>query len=162
MTDVAFDSWLGHLPSHWIRARFGQDVVINEGQVDPTKEPWSSMVLVAPNHIESGTGRIISLETARDQGADSGKYRAKSGQVHNPYTRALLEARPTPGAPRGVRLKTIPGSPPHHREVGPGCPFAGRCEMTADVCRTTRPPPAAFGAGHVSRCWRAEHLEPRR
>lgn len=81
MTDLAFDSWLGHLPSHWIRIRFGQDIVINEGQVDPTKEPWSSMVLVAPNHIESGTGRIISLETARDQGADSGKYRAKSGQV---------------------------------------------------------------------------------
>lgn len=81
MTDPAFDSRLGHLPSHWIRTRFGQDVVINEGQVDPTSEPWSSMVLVAPNHIESGTGRIISLETARDQGADSGKYRAKSGQV---------------------------------------------------------------------------------
>jgi restriction endonuclease S subunit len=81
MTDPAFDSWLGHLPSHWIRTRFGQDVVINEGQVDPTKEPWSSMVLVAPNHIESGTGRIISLETACDQGADSGKYRAKCGQV---------------------------------------------------------------------------------
>jgi type I restriction enzyme S subunit len=39
------------------------------------------MVLIAPNHIESETGRIISLETARDQGADSGKYRAKSGQV---------------------------------------------------------------------------------
>ena len=93
---------------------------------------------------------------------ESGPVEVVLGEPRNPYTRALLEARPTPGAPRGVRLKTIPGSPPHHREVGPGCPFAGRCEMTAEVCRTSRPPPVAFGAGHVSRCWRAQELEPRR
>jgi len=77
----------------------------------------------------------------------------------NPYTRALLEARPEPGAPRGARLKTIPGSPPHHRDVGPGCPFAGRCALTLDVCRSARPPAIAFAAGHVSRCFRAAELE---
>src|SRR5271165_3094225 len=86
---------------------------------------------------------------------ESGRVDAVLTEPKNPYTRALLEARPTPGAPRGARLKTIPGSPPHHREVGAGCPFAGRCELTADVCRTARPPSVAFGERHLSRCWRA-------
>ena len=79
----------------------------------------------------------------------------------NPYTRALLEARPEPGAPRGARLKTIPGSPPHHREVGPGCPFAGA--LRADDRRVPQGRvrrAVAFGAGHASRCWRAAELEP--
>ncbi|MER5395372.1 restriction endonuclease subunit S [Streptomyces sp. NPDC002599] len=39
------------------------------------------MILVAPNHIESGTGRIIGRETAAEQGADSGKYLANAGQI---------------------------------------------------------------------------------
>jgi type I restriction enzyme S subunit len=39
------------------------------------------MTLVAPNHIESDTGRIVGRETAVEQGADSGKYLAKAGQI---------------------------------------------------------------------------------
>ncbi|TKT07950.1 restriction endonuclease subunit S [Streptomyces galbus] len=39
------------------------------------------MVLVAPNHIESGTGRLLGRETAASQGADSGKYVVTAGQV---------------------------------------------------------------------------------
>jgi len=89
---------------------------------------------------------------------ESGPVETVLHEPRNPYTRALLEARPEPGAPRGARLRTIPGSPPHHRDVGPGCPFAGRCELTVDICRSTRPPAVAFGADHHSRCWRAAEL----
>ncbi len=39
------------------------------------------MALIAPNHIEAGTGRLLSLETATDQGADSGKYLFAAGDV---------------------------------------------------------------------------------
>ena len=39
------------------------------------------MTLIAPNHIETGTGRILSSETAKEQGADSGKYVARRGQL---------------------------------------------------------------------------------
>ncbi|MET8961325.1 restriction endonuclease subunit S [Streptomyces sp. NPDC004074] len=39
------------------------------------------MILIAPNHIESGTGRIVGRETAVEQGADSGKYLASAGQI---------------------------------------------------------------------------------
>jgi len=73
--------WLGDVPSHWRVSRFGYEARVNEGQVDPREEPWSSMTLVAPNHIESGTGRIVGRGTAAEQGADSGKYLAKAGQI---------------------------------------------------------------------------------
>lgn len=47
---------------------------IAEGQVDPRQSPWSEAPLIAPNHIESGTGCLFDLETAQEQGAISGKY----------------------------------------------------------------------------------------
>ena len=39
------------------------------------------MPLVAPNHIESETGLLIQIETAVEQGAESGKYMAQKGDV---------------------------------------------------------------------------------
>jgi peptide/nickel transport system ATP-binding protein len=76
-------------------------------------------------------------------------------EPRNPYTLALLEARPRPGAPRGARLATIPGAPQLKHEHNTGCPFAGRCALTVDICRRTPPPEVVFGASHVSRCHRA-------
>jgi len=89
---------------------------------------------------------------------ESGPVDAVLGEPKNPYTRALLEARPRPGAPRGARLKTIPGSPPVHHEIRSSCPFAGRCELTIDICRTTPPPEVAFGSDRLSRCHRAREM----
>ena len=86
---------------------------------------------------------------------ESGPVEVVLHQPRNPYTLALLEARPRPGAPRGARLKTIPGAPPVAQEHSVGCPFAGRCEFTIDRCWTTPPPEVGFGASHVSRCHRA-------
>jgi type I restriction enzyme, S subunit len=73
--------YLGAVPAHWTTSRFSREMDVNGGQVDPRDEPWADMILVAPNHIESGTGRIIGRETAREQGADSGKYLADDGQI---------------------------------------------------------------------------------
>jgi type I restriction enzyme, S subunit len=73
--------WLGAVPSHWRLSRFGYEAVVNGGQVDPRNEPWLSTTLVAPNHIEGHTGRVIARESAAVQGADSGKYLVRSGQV---------------------------------------------------------------------------------
>jgi peptide/nickel transport system ATP-binding protein len=79
-------------------------------------------------------------------------------QPKNPYTLALLEARPRPDAPRGARLATIPGAPPVASDHVAGCPFAGRCALTVDRCWSTPPPEVAFGANHVSRCHRAHEV----
>ena len=86
---------------------------------------------------------------------ESGPVETVLREPRNPYTLALLEARPRPGAPRGARLKTIPGAPPAQDEHRAGCPFAGRCALMIPICRTTPPPMAQFGANHVSRCHRA-------
>lgn len=54
---------------------------ITEGQVDPTHPDWADKPLIAPNHIESRTGRLIAIETAAEQGAISGKYAFPAGTV---------------------------------------------------------------------------------
>src|SRR5271169_1964537 len=82
---------------------------------------------------------------------ESGPVEAVLREPRNPYTLALLEARPQPGASRRLRLKTIPGAPPVTHENQAGCPFAGRCALTVNACRTTPPPEVAFGASHMSR-----------
>ena len=45
---------------------------VTEGQIAPDDEEFREKVLIAPNHIESGTGRLLHLETAHEQGAISG------------------------------------------------------------------------------------------
>ena len=89
---------------------------------------------------------------------ESGPVEAVLRDPKNPYTRALLDARPQPGAPRGARLRTIPGAPPAAGAARAGCPFAGRCAWTIDICRTTPPPQVAFGADRLSRCHRAGEM----
>ena len=73
--------WLGDVPEHWEVARFARQVNIAEGQIDPKIEPYASMLMIAPNHVESGTGRLLSRETASEQGAISGKYFCRAGDV---------------------------------------------------------------------------------
>ncbi|UWR33028.1 restriction endonuclease subunit S [Sulfitobacter sp. W027] len=54
---------------------------ITEGQVDPTHSDWAEKPLIAPNHIESRTGRMLGMESAAEQGAISGKYAFPAGTV---------------------------------------------------------------------------------
>lgn len=85
--------WLGDVPQHWEVGKFSREVRIAEGQVDPEIEPYSSMLLIAPNHIESGTGRLIATETAAYQGAISGKYLCSAGDaIYSKIRPALAKA----------------------------------------------------------------------
>ncbi len=73
--------WLGEVPEHWVVCNFQRFVQIAEGQVDPKQSPFTDMPLIAPNHIQSGTGHLLDLETAAQQGAESGKYICNEGDV---------------------------------------------------------------------------------
>ncbi|MDF2142343.1 restriction endonuclease subunit S [Paenirhodobacter sp. CAU 1674] len=69
------------IPKGWSVKSFYQLGRIANGQVDPRLEPYRRMVLVAPDHIESGTGRIAVEYTAEELGAISGKYLVQPNDV---------------------------------------------------------------------------------
>lgn len=69
------------LPEGWRVVRLLDVVSMPSGQVDPTRAPFRDQVLLAPDHIESGTGRIVKKETADDQSAISGKYQVEPGDI---------------------------------------------------------------------------------
>jgi type I restriction enzyme S subunit len=73
--------WLGDVPGHWTLKRFKFLARVTSGQVDPRESEHRRKILVAPNHIRSGTGEIAYQETAEEQGADSGKYEVRQGQI---------------------------------------------------------------------------------
>jgi type I restriction enzyme S subunit len=54
---------------------------IKEGLVDPTDTTYCDREMIATNHVESGTGRILFTETADEQGAISGKYLVRPGDL---------------------------------------------------------------------------------
>ena len=74
-------SFLGEIPETWRVGKFHHYVQLRSGQVNPEDERYWDMVLIAPNHIESGTGRLIRMETALEQAAESGKYQCDIGDV---------------------------------------------------------------------------------
>ena len=78
----------------------------------------------------------------------------------HPYTLGLIGAVPRLDA-RGGPLVPIPGSPPAMAELPAGCPFAARCPLAEDRCRTAEP--ALTGpAGHLAACVRADEPATRR
>jgi type I restriction enzyme, S subunit len=72
---------VGVIPEDWEPRRLLSAVSIANGQVDPREEPFRSMVLVAPDHIESGTGKLLARRTAAEQRAISGKYPFGAGDI---------------------------------------------------------------------------------
>jgi peptide/nickel transport system ATP-binding protein len=89
---------------------------------------------------------------------EEGPVAAVLGEARHPYTRALLEARPRLGAPRGTRLRAIAGAAPSASEAPSGCPFAGRCPFTIEACRLEPPPPVTVAEDHLVRCIRVDEL----
>ena len=71
----------GVIPEEWEARPLPKAARIANGQIDPRMESYRSMVLVAPDHIESGTGRLLVRKTAREQHAISGKYVFNRGDV---------------------------------------------------------------------------------
>ncbi len=73
--------WYGSVPSNWNVDRFKRIATIRNGQVNPEDERYKDLPLFAPNHIESGTGHLLGVESADAQGAESGKYLVEPGEV---------------------------------------------------------------------------------
>ena len=114
----------GVVPEAWEVRPLLKAVRIATGQVDPRMECYRSMVLVAPDHIESETGRLLAKQTAREQRAISGKYVFNRGDVVyskiRPYLRKavlvdfdglcsadMYPLKPTPGVSGGFMLAVL-------------------------------------------------------
>ncbi len=74
-------SWYRGLPRGWRILRFKRLARITNGQIDPTLERFADLPLFAPNHVESSTGRLLEYSSAADQGAESGKYLVRKGDI---------------------------------------------------------------------------------
>lgn len=68
-------------PEGWTVERLLDLVSIRSGLIDPKLAQYRDMPLIAPDHIESGTGRLLEVRSAREQGAISGKYLVDPGDI---------------------------------------------------------------------------------
>jgi oligopeptide/dipeptide ABC transporter ATP-binding protein len=86
-------------------------------------------------------GQIVELTTADKL----------YSQPLNPYTRALLSARPTIHA-HGQRRVPLKGEPPDPGNPPPGCKFHPRCPIAQAICVHEVPPLKEWQPGHWAAC----------
>lgn len=67
------------LPPDWRWSKFEEVASVASNLVDPAE--YSAMPHVAPNHIESQTGRLLPTRTINEDGVTSAKHRFCEGQV---------------------------------------------------------------------------------
>jgi peptide/nickel transport system ATP-binding protein len=72
----------------------------------------------------------------------------------HPYTQGLLASRAGHVFAKGVRLATIPGSPPDLSDPPPGCAFAPRCKVAEAACVQQVPAQVRVEPDHFTRCIR--------
>ncbi|WP_420000335.1 restriction endonuclease subunit S [Streptomyces boninensis] len=67
------------LPGDWRWAKFGEVARVASNLVDP--ELYPNEPHIAPNHIESATGRLLPYSTVSEDGVKSAKNRFSAGQI---------------------------------------------------------------------------------
>src|SRR5437762_507147 len=67
------------LPESWIWANFEDVAHVESNLVDPLSHLESPHI--APNHIESGTGRLLAHTTVKEDGVKSPKHSFRAGQI---------------------------------------------------------------------------------
>ncbi|MDQ3747671.1 MAG: restriction endonuclease subunit S [Acidobacteriota bacterium] len=65
----------------WKTVSLNEVCFVQSGQVNPKIEPYSNMIHIAPDDIESQTGRILEKKTASEDKVISGKYEFKAGVI---------------------------------------------------------------------------------
>ncbi len=68
-----------NIPAHWSWASFDDVAQVASDLVDPTLTPGA--IHIAPNHIESKTGKLLPFTTVASDKVTSPKHRFHSGQI---------------------------------------------------------------------------------
>jgi type I restriction enzyme S subunit len=119
LSEVARRELMESPPPGWNVVSFRRCAAISEGQVDPGNVGFRDCVLLAPNHVESGTGRILFTETSAEQVAISGKYRVRTGElIYSKIRPALNKVCIAPFdclcSADMYALRTLPGTLPEY------------------------------------------------
>ena len=97
-------------------------------------------------------GRGVEIATVEDL------YRDR----RMPYTAGLLGSVPRLDSPQGTHLIPIPGAPPTMSTLRPdACPFAPRCPLVIDECRSAEPDLVAINDDHWAACIRTDDVASR-
>ena len=89
---------------------------------------------------------------------ETGEARRVFADPQHPYTRALIEAAPTPDpvAEQARPHEVLPGEPPSPLDPPAGCVFHPRCKLAHDLCRQAMPALRELGGDHRAACIFAE------
>ena len=118
----------------------------------------TGMALVVMSHDADALEAIADRVAVLYRGwlAEVGPASQVLADPRNPYSWALLNARPTLASVKDLR--GIRGAPPDPTEVAVGCPFHGRCHQGRDeTCTAARPalaPPTGEHGPRVVACAR--------
>lgn len=70
----------------------------------------------------------------------------------HPYTKALIDIMPVPGAERMGKRNLLKGDIPSAAAHILGCKFASRCPMAKEICKSACPEPIEIEPGHKVAC----------
>lgn len=88
---------IGPIPENWDVLPFDAALQIAQGQVDPTVEPYASMLHIGPENVEPDTGRLLPCRTARELALISGKYAFTKDDIVYSKIRPYLNKVVAPG-----------------------------------------------------------------
>jgi len=103
--------------------------------------------------VAGRTDRIAVMYAGRI--VETGRTRDVLSNPAHPYTRALIDVRPSLTRPRPLPFPQIAGSVPPLDQPHSGCPFAPRCVSALPRCGHERPPAGTVreGEAHEVACW---------
>ncbi len=84
--------------------------------------------------------------------AEMGPVGAIYDRPAHPYTRALLDSRPSMDPAKRRTKPPLTGDPPNPVNPPSGCRFRTRCTHAEDVCAARKPLMADLGGGHIVSC----------
>lgn len=84
---------------------------------------------------------------------EAGPVQVVFSSPRHPYTQGLLRSIPRIDSTISGRLPSIAGTPPPLSSLGPGCPFAPRCQHVVDHCREAEPPLLPDRFDRSAACW---------
>jgi peptide/nickel transport system ATP-binding protein len=136
------------------------DVTI-QGQIldliaDLVEERGMSMILISHDLgvIAENVQRMMVMYGGTV--VENGTTDAVFAEMGHPYSQGLFRARPRLGAPKGTRLRTIPGTVPELADMPSGCAFVDRGSIAEARCRETFPAPVLVNDHHTVRCLRTD------